>query len=305
VVKDTDVPILSTAIDHIDGNRNPGEDSEKAIRENSPVLNHPTLRRRDVASVTFLPSLEGAPSDAWDVSEAGDGQVLAWATPNGELYDLTIAGNGGVKIVDPQDLPSKLFQDFTNATVIDFNGCVDLSERGSMREAFWGCEALETVNFSGVCFENVWDMGYMFSGCHSLKTLDTSGWKTPNSTDLEGMFMNCLSLEELDLSGLDTSSVTRMVGLFANCDRLVRLDLSGFDTHRVTTMEGLFEGCTRLEELDVSSFDTYERGVVTLDAAKQLMMGAAVYIIGMALQRGKVDRSHRLQSSEKVARKRK
>ena len=255
-VNDTDFPVLSHAIDQIDGTQNPGDDNEKSIRENSLVLNHPTLRRRDVASVTFLPSLEDAPEDAWDVSEAGDGRVLAWATPNGELYDLTIAGDGGVKILDADGIPEKMFENYTNATAIRFNGCVDLSQRTIFREMFWGCEALEEIDFTGVCFDNVEDMGYMFSNCHSLKALDTSGWHTSNVRYYEGMFMGCFALEALDLSGLDTASATRMEGMFCNCYSLPRLDLSGFDTRKVTAMRGLFEGCASLEAVDLSGFDT-------------------------------------------------
>ena len=55
---------------------------------------------------------------------------------------------------------------------------------------------------------------------------------------------------------------------------------------------------------DVSCLNAHEGGIVALDAAKQLMVDAAVHIVGMALQWGKVDRNHRLQNCEKVARKR-
>ena len=62
----------------------------------SSVFGSADYRRDQIRSITVLDSLDGAPEEAWDVSEAGDGTVLAWVKPNGELYDLYLAGNGGI-----------------------------------------------------------------------------------------------------------------------------------------------------------------------------------------------------------------
>ena len=43
---------------------------------------------------------------------------------------------------------------------------------------------------------------------------------------------------------------------------------------------------------DVAGLYTYERSIITCYAACQLMMGAAVHIVGVALQGGKVDGYH-------------
>ena len=254
-IRQSDFPALSEAIDRCDGNQNLYDEREKSIRQNSPVLNHPTLKRRDVASVTFLPSLEGAPADAWDVSQEGDGRVLAWATPSGELFDLFIAGDGGVKILEPERIPSTLFADYVNATAIRFNGCVDLSMRVSLNNAFQGCASLKEIDFTGVCFDNAWDMGNMFAGCEALKTLDTTGWHATRLGNMENIFCDS-GLEALNLSGLDTSSVISMEGAFRNCAYLTQLDLGALDTHMVSTMAGMFEGCVRFEALDLSGLNT-------------------------------------------------
>ncbi len=255
VVQNTDFPFITQEIDWIDGNQIPLAENETSIRQNSKVLNHPTIRRRDIASVTFLPSLEGAPEDAWDVSEEADGRVLAWAVPNGELYDLTIAGDGGVSFNEPSSFSSKLFEDYVNVTSINFNGCVDFSGRSTMREMFCGCEALRDIDFTGVCFDHILDMSYMFADCVSMETLDTSPWQASRVNDMEGMFMDS-GFTELDLSGLYTSSVTTMANTFSNCRYLTELDLSGLDTHSVITMESMFEECSNLDTLDLSGFDT-------------------------------------------------
>ena len=49
---------------------------------------------------------------------------------------------------------------------------------------------------------------------------------------------------------------------------------------------------------DVACLYTYEGGVVAFDAANELVVDAAVHVIGMALQWGKVNGSHRLQRYE-------
>ena len=54
------------------------------------------LTRTQVCSVTVLDSLEACPEDAWDVSENGDGSVMAWTEESGDLFDLYLAGEGGV-----------------------------------------------------------------------------------------------------------------------------------------------------------------------------------------------------------------
>ena len=42
-------------------------------------------QRKQISSVTFLDTLAYMPDDAWDVSEAGNGTVMAWVKPKGEL----------------------------------------------------------------------------------------------------------------------------------------------------------------------------------------------------------------------------
>ena len=53
-------------------------------------------QRTQIRSVTVVDTLADMPEDAWDVSEAGNGTVMTWVKPNGELYDLYIGAEGGV-----------------------------------------------------------------------------------------------------------------------------------------------------------------------------------------------------------------
>ena len=84
-----------------------------------------------------------SPSSAWDVSEAGDGSVLAWMD-NSNLY---VASDGEIA---PNSHASWIFQDFVNLKAIDFGNCFVTS--------------------------NVTDMSNMFSYCSSLTELDLSNF---------------------------------------------------------------------------------------------------------------------------------
>ena len=87
-------------------------------RDKATVLGSKVLRS-DITEVKIEESLSNAPSTAWDVSEAGDGSVLAWVTDTSGGKTLTIAGEGGVSA--PED-SSKLFSYYYNLRNADLNG---------------------------------------------------------------------------------------------------------------------------------------------------------------------------------------
>ena len=256
VVRDTDFPVLSHLAEETNVPYNDeDEDAAHELRLDSPVLGNEALKRRDIVSITFLPTLEGAPADAWDVSEAGDGHVLAWATPNGDLYDLTVAGEGGVKILDPEN-ESLLFSDYSSAVSIRFNGCVDLSERTNLDRLFWYCRNLRQLDLTGVYTGNATTMSGMFGFCEALEEVDLSLLDTGKVEGIGGMFLGCASLKRANLSALDTASLKVTEGLFAGCAALESVELEGFDTGLVVDMSYMFSGCGSLKALDVSGFDT-------------------------------------------------
>ncbi len=256
VVKDTDFPALCRSLDAVPGPEY--IDDTEAGRElwgDAPFFDGLNVRRRDVKSILFLPSLDGAPADAVDVSDAGDGRVLAWAAPDGELYDLTIAGDGGVKILE-SDAGSTMFSYFFNLESVNFNNCVDLSGRTDLGHMFWWCYNLKSVDFAGVYTGNVTYFVGVFGGCRALESMDLSMLDTSRAQSFEELFLDCIQLRSVNLSGLDTSHAASMKSMFFYCKSLESLDLSGFDTSRVQQMEHMFEICASLEALDLSSFDT-------------------------------------------------
>ncbi len=142
-------------------------------------------QRQQISAVAFLDTLSGAPVDAWDVSAAGDGSVMAWVEPEGDLYRLTIASEGGV---------------------IAGTSCAGL---------FHGYENMTRISFgSNFNTAGVKDMSRMFCNCRSLSSLDLSGFNTSAVQDMSGMFVYCYALTSLDLSSFDTSAVQDMSDMF-------------------------------------------------------------------------------------------
>ncbi len=145
------------------------------------------ILRKNVASITFLDTVTDAPEDAWDVSEEGNGRVLAWVTGQAPAYDLYIAGRGGVRA--PENCFG-LFAGYANAASITFGTAFDTSE--------------------------VTDMGSMFTLCVKLTNLDVHNFDTSHVTDMHYMFSGCYSLTDLDLSSFDFSNVENYGGFMDN-----------------------------------------------------------------------------------------
>ncbi len=194
-------------------------------------------------------------TESWDISEAGDGSVMAYVEDDGSgnsTYKLTIGGKGG--IIANESMIS-YFSGFEEMTSIDLSA-IDTSEVTNMSYMFYNCMSLTSLDVSKLDTSNVTNMTWMFAECSSLTSLDVSKFDTSKVTNMSHMFYNCRSLTSLDVSKLDTSNVTNMSGMFENVRRLTSLDVSNFDTSQVIDMSWMFGNCSGLTSLDVSSFDT-------------------------------------------------
>ncbi len=216
------------------------------------------IETADIITVTFLDSLADVPSDAVDVSENEDGSVMLWTTENGDGYDMYIAADGIIEIVDGHIL----FWNYENAISISFNGCVSTAHAVDFSEMFSECNSLTEVDLGDFDTANVTDMSGMFRSCASLTSLDLSGFDTSNVTNMSCMFSGCSSLTSLDLSGFDTSNVTDLSSMFQNCTSLESLDLSGFDTGNVTDFGYIISGCPLLSSDVVGGFDTSNASIL-------------------------------------------
>ena len=222
-------------------------DSAELVK--TPFWGQEQYTRGEVKTVTFRSSLTGAPSGAWDVSDAGDRSILAWMD-GGNLY---VAANGRIA---PNPYAVTMFHYFVNLQEIDFGNCFDTSNVTNMLYMFLGCSSLTSLDVSSFDTSNVKSMDGMFEDCSSLTSLKLGKLDTSNVTDMSSMFSGCSSLTSLDVGGFDTSNVTNMGWMFSDCSGLTSLNLSGFDTSSVEYMGGMFSRCGNLTSLDLSSFDT-------------------------------------------------
>lgn len=182
-------------------------------------------KRRDVQHVKFQRSQRNMPEDAWDVSDAKDGSVMAWMK-DGILY----VGAADGKIA-PNKSASGLFSRFINLETIDFGNAVDTS--------------------------GVTDMHHMFYFCEKLRQLDLRCFDTSNVTTMQAMFAGLTSCTDIDVSSFDTAKVKDMSMMFAYCSELYSLDLSSFNTRTVSNMSAMFQLCKKLELLDIAKFSPY------------------------------------------------
>ena len=102
-------------------------------------------------------------------------------------------------------------------------------------------EGLENLNTSEVT-----DMKDMFYLCQELTSLDLSTFDTHNVTDMEGMFENCTRLKILDITSFDVSNVTNFMLMFSQCTHLRTICCLG-DWSGSTAQSGyMFYGCHAL-----------------------------------------------------------
>ena len=191
--------------------------------------------------------------ESWDVSEAGDGSVIAYLEDDGSgnsTYKLTIGGDGS--LIAPTNC-NFLFSNFANVTAMDLSN-LDTSQTTSMSDMFLSTRALTELDISNFDTSKVTNMVRMFSGS-GLTSLDVSNFNTSNVTAMNEMFRG-IKVTDLDLTSFDTSKVTDMQWMFSQCSQLETLDLSSFDTSNVTSMASMFTNSYALEELDLTSFNT-------------------------------------------------
>ena len=206
-------------------------------------------QRKQIASVTFLDTLADAPEDAWDVSEAGDGRVMAWVTPSNELYDLYIAAEGGINAANACE---DLFAGYSNAETISFGEAFHTTGATDMSCMFLGCEALTKLNLNNFNTSNVQYMNHMFRNCDALTELNLSSFDTSSVNNMRYMFAESGALTNLNLSSFDTSSVLDMQHMFYYCYTLTELDLSNFDASSVYSIDCMFLDCKSLRNLTLS-----------------------------------------------------
>lgn len=126
------------------------------------------------------------------------------ASGNSNNIHWVIHEDGKVVISGNGNWNTKLYSDY------DFEGPEWLEYKDSIISA--------EVNILGET-----SLKNMFYSCINLKTVDISQMDTSDVSDMSGMFANCSNLEKIDLSNIITTIDTRMTNMFTNCTRLSTL----------------------------------------------------------------------------------
>ena len=218
---------------------------------------HTDAYRSKITSITTKKDniVPATATESWDISEAGDGSVMAYVEDDGTgngTYKVTIGGKGGI-IANKSMLG--YFGGFSKMTSVDLS-VLDTSEVTNMVIMFASCSSLTSLDVSNFDTSKVTNMDSMFGGGSSLTSLDVSNFDTSKVTNMSSMFSECGNLTSLDVSNFDTSAVTNMAGMFDSCSNLTNLDVSNFDTSQVTGMGSMFYGCSNLTNLDLINFNT-------------------------------------------------
>lgn len=148
--------------------------------------------------------------------------------------------------------------------------------------AYWFYECIKLTEIKGLEYlktDKVTDMRNMFYGCSKLTTLDVSHFKTGNVTNMNLMFYYCSGLTSLDVKGFNTEYVTDMGSMFNNCSGLKSLDISSFKTEKVKNMIQMFYQCYNLTTIYVGN--GWSTASVTADYGYHMFTDCTALVGGM------------------------
>ena len=144
------------------------------------------------------------------------------------------------------------FKNFTFLNQIEGIENLNTENVKDMRDMFYDCSGLISLDVTHFNTENVTSMSSMFNSCRGLTSLDVTHFNTENVTSMNGMFSGCSGLISLDVTHFNTENVTSMSGMFDNCRGLISLDVTHFNTANVKNMSFMFSWCNKLKEIYVS-----------------------------------------------------
>jgi len=138
---------------------------------------------------------------------------------------------------------------FVNLTEIE--GMTNLKTQNvtDMRNMFYGCSSLTSIDLSRLDTRKVKYMDAMFSGCASLEELDLKYFWTHSVEQMSFMFDGCKALKKVNLSSFRTENVKYIDCMFSDCESLTELDLSLFDMRQVVDNYAMFSGCKKLKTI--------------------------------------------------------
>lgn len=155
---------------------------------------------------------------------------------------------------DDNTLPTSI--NFTYKTGLVSLSYLDTSNVTSLKNMFYGCSNLTSIDVSSFNTSKVTDMSYIFFNCPILETITgLNNWDTSNVINMKFMFYLCYKLSELNLSSWNTNKVTKMGSMFNGCESLTSLNLNNFNTDNATEMSSMFCDCLNLISLSINNFN--------------------------------------------------
>lgn len=135
-----------------------------------------------------------------------------------------------------------VFAGNTNLTSVTVSSGVTF-ENNSMKLLFGKCTALRTVRLD-TDTSKVTDMSYLFYGCEALEKLDLSGLDTGEVTTMKGMFSNCTKLSKLSgYENWNTGSLLSISYMFNLTEKLTVVDLSRWSLAGLKNSSWCFQKC--------------------------------------------------------------
>lgn len=176
---------------------------------------------------------------------------------DGYTYTYTDVNNGNgtiTRTITSEVLPTSI--NFTYKTGLVSLSYLDTSNVTSLKNMFYGCSNLVSIDVSSFNTSKVTDMSYIFFNCPILETITgLNNWDTNNVANMKFMFYLCYKLSELNLSSWNTNKVTKMGSMFNGCESLTSLNLNNFNTDNATEMSSMFCDCLNLISLSINNFN--------------------------------------------------
>lgn len=178
--------------------------------------------------------------ESWDVSEEGDGSVMAYRNAAGsssQMYEYITVASDSDRIILRGDLSEMLF---------------------SYYHDYGYPSQIRSFKVEGLTLEiDSESMEGMFKGCHYLT--DISGFENTDISkvkDMSGIFDNCRSLEDISsLESLDVSGVQKFDSAFAESNISDISPLADWDVRNVTSARQMFYRCDKMKTADLRKWE--------------------------------------------------
>ena len=125
-----------------------------------------------------------------------------------------------------------------------------------IKNIFYGCGKLTSIDLSGLTFTKTNDISSLFEGCSNLETIALPKDEKANGIEnFNKMFYGCSKLTSIDLSNISFVNAKKLNYIFNGCVNLKTLIFpTGEKATKVESYERMFLNCINLISLDLTTF---------------------------------------------------